>query len=236
MEIFKIVIKEFVWLGFVLVLTIGILFPMIVVLRIADIQVYPQSADEPFSPMLLFISLFAQNLSLIICAFWRRKFEKQRLEAWNIQANQQAFLKKLLIGIIAGFVILAAVYCQEFILTFFFDEAVLTESAWNQVRSYSLNEKIVVLLVGAIFSPVVEELYFREAMFGSIYRQGFPAFAMFFSCAVFGIIHLNFLHIFAYFIYGIGFALVYLKTKSLISSITAHILINSILLSILLFW
>jgi uncharacterized protein len=235
MEILKIVFKEFAWLGFVLILTIGIVLTVVVVLSVANIKVYPQSADESIPPMLLFVSLMAQNISLVICAFWRRKFEKDRLKDWSIQANQLAFFKKIAIGIIAGFAILVAVYCEEFILTFFFDKAVLTKSAWDQVRNFSSNEKIGVLLFGAIFSPIVEELYFREAMFGSIYRHGFPAFAMFFSCAIFGIIHANFLHIFAYFIYGIGFALVYLKTKSLISSVAAHILINSILLSIFLF-
>jgi membrane protease YdiL (CAAX protease family) len=236
MEIFKIIIKEFAWFVVVISITIAIVIPLVIIAGIANIQIYPQSLDEPVSPLFVFGALIAQNLSLLTCALWRRKFEKEVLAVWNIQARAIPFLTKVSIGILFGVAMIVAVYCQEFILTYFFDKTVLEESVWGEVRNFSFNNKIFMLILGAIFSPIVEELYFREAMFGSIYRQGFPAFAMFFSCAIFGIIHLNFIHIFAYLIYGIGFALIYLKTKSLISSITAHILINSIFLSIVLFW
>jgi membrane protease YdiL (CAAX protease family) len=236
-EILKIVVKEIAWLLFAILLFLLVsflsLFILIIIEQIFSVNITTFNNEVSSIPFLFFF--FVQLLALLICSLWRGRTEGDKLNKWKENKKNLSLIKLLGLGIFTGFVLATAVYLQEIILYQFFDEGLLTNYRWNEINSFSLGAKFIFLLLAGIGAPIVEELYFREAMLGSIHRRGFPNFAMFFSCAVFGIIHLNFMHIFAYLIYGVGFSLLFIKTSSLIPSIAAHILINTLILYIFLF-
>lgn len=85
----------------------------------------------------------------------------------------------------------------------------------------------VMVLVIAIIGPILEEFVFRRVVFGSfIQTQGFWLSAII-SSIVFAAIHFDFTHILLYTICGLIFAFLYYKTKRLLASIVAHVLLNS---------
>ncbi len=85
----------------------------------------------------------------------------------------------------------------------------------------------IMVIVIAVIGPILEEFVFRRVVFGSfIQTQGFWLSAII-SSVVFAAIHFEFTHILLYTICGLVFAFLYWKTKRLLTSIVAHILLNS---------
>ena len=85
----------------------------------------------------------------------------------------------------------------------------------------------VMVIVIAIIGPILEEFVFRRVIFGSFFQVwGFWLSAII-SAIVFAAIHFDFTHILLYTICGLIFAFLYYKTKRLLTSIVAHILLNS---------
>lgn len=84
----------------------------------------------------------------------------------------------------------------------------------------------------AIIGPTLEEIIFRRVVFGSLVQvQGFWISAIV-SGIVFAAVHLEFSHILIYTVSGLVFAFIYHKTKRLLASIVAHILLNSYVVTI----
>lgn len=82
---------------------------------------------------------------------------------------------------------------------------------------------ITVVLIG----PILEEIIFRRVIFGSLLQaQGFWI-ATLVSAIVFAAVHIDFTHILLYTVCGLIFAYLYYKTKRLLTSIVAHILLNA---------
>ncbi|WP_096438528.1 CPBP family intramembrane glutamic endopeptidase [Alteribacter populi] len=78
----------------------------------------------------------------------------------------------------------------------------------------------------AVFAPVMEEIVFRQVIFGSLYRRfGFWIGALG-SGFLFAVVHMDFENILVYLIMGITFSYLYLKTKRIIVPIIAHAGIN----------
>ena len=85
----------------------------------------------------------------------------------------------------------------------------------------------VMIIVIAVIGPILEEFVFRRVIFGSFFQVwGFWLSAVV-SAIVFAAIHFDFTHILLYTICGLVFAFLYYKTKRLLTSIVAHILLNS---------
>ena len=83
------------------------------------------------------------------------------------------------------------------------------------------------IIVIAVIGPILEEFVFRRVIFGSFFQVwGFWLSAIV-SAIVFAAIHFDFTHILLYTICGLIFAFLYYKTKRLLTSIVAHILLNS---------
>lgn len=85
----------------------------------------------------------------------------------------------------------------------------------------------IMIVVIAIIGPILEEFVFRRVIFGSFFQVwGFWLSAIV-SAIVFAAIHFDFTHILLYTICGLIFAFLYYKTKRLLTSIVAHVLLNS---------
>ncbi|MER1999827.1 MAG: type II CAAX endopeptidase family protein [Lysinibacillus sp.] len=85
----------------------------------------------------------------------------------------------------------------------------------------------VMIIVIALIGPILEEFVFRRVIFGSLIQvQGFWISAII-SGIIFAAIHFDFTHILLYTVCGLIFAFLYHKTKRLLTSIIAHILLNT---------
>lgn len=84
----------------------------------------------------------------------------------------------------------------------------------------------IMILATVVLGPILEELVFRRVVFGSIVQSQNFWVAGIISSIIFGLIHLDFTHIILYTISGLIFAFLYYKTKRLLTSIIAHMLLN----------
>lgn len=81
-------------------------------------------------------------------------------------------------------------------------------------------------LIVVVFAPVLEEIIFRKILFGEIYKRTNFFVAVLISALVFGAVHGDFLHLLQYFVMGVIFAALYVKTKRIIVPIITHGLMN----------
>lgn len=77
-----------------------------------------------------------------------------------------------------------------------------------------------------IFGPIMEELVFRRVIFGSLNQVTNFWIATAVSALFFALVHWEFVHILLYFTTGLVLAFLYQKTKSLLTPIIAHMLLN----------
>ncbi|MFD2924499.1 CPBP family intramembrane glutamic endopeptidase [Halobacillus naozhouensis] len=83
------------------------------------------------------------------------------------------------------------------------------------------------ILLPVVFAPITEEIIFRKVIFGSIYKRSNFFVAVLVSALIFGAFHFDFKHMLVYFSMGVVFAFLYIKTKSIITPIIAHMAMNS---------
>ncbi|SOB98522.1 hypothetical protein SAMN05880501_10237 [Ureibacillus xyleni] len=84
----------------------------------------------------------------------------------------------------------------------------------------------IMIVTTVLFGPILEEFVFRRVVFGSIIQTQNFWVAGFVSSIIFAAIHLDFTHIILYTISGFVFAFLYYKTKRILTSIIAHMLLN----------
>lgn len=84
----------------------------------------------------------------------------------------------------------------------------------------------IMILAIVVFGPILEELVFRRVIFGSLIQKYNFFVSALVSGIVFAAIHLEFEHIILYTICGFVFAFLYYKTKRIITSIIAHMMLN----------
>ncbi|QGM32465.1 CPBP family intramembrane metalloprotease [Bacillus sp. N3536] len=77
-----------------------------------------------------------------------------------------------------------------------------------------------------LFAPILEELIFRRIIFGTLLPKTNFFVAALVSSLSFAVIHFEFTHILIYAVSGFIFAFIYYKTKRIITSIIAHMLLN----------
>ncbi|MBA2175822.1 CPBP family intramembrane metalloprotease [Halobacillus locisalis] len=88
-------------------------------------------------------------------------------------------------------------------------------------------ESPLFILLPVVFAPITEEIIFRKIIFGSIYKRTNFIVAVLISALAFGAFHFDFLHMLVYFSMGIVFAFLYVKTRSIITPIVAHMAMNT---------
>ena len=84
----------------------------------------------------------------------------------------------------------------------------------------------IMILASVVLGPILEELVFRRVVFGSIVQTQNFWVAGIISSIIFALIHLDFTHIILYTISGFVFAFLYYKTRRLLTSIIAHMMLN----------
>lgn len=88
-------------------------------------------------------------------------------------------------------------------------------------------QNIWFLLLPAIIGPIIEELVFRKVIFGSLRnRMGVHASAVV-AALIFAVVHMDLEHTLIYFVMGLVFTFLYVKTNRIIVPIIAHMSMNT---------
>lgn len=104
----------------------------------------------------------------------------------------------------------------------------ITQGSENTQMFVTIAEAAPVAILSiAIFAPILEELIFRRVIFGSLVQTTNFFIAGLVSAIVFALIHFDFTHILLYAVSGFIFAFLYYKTKRILTSIIAHMLLNA---------
>lgn len=85
---------------------------------------------------------------------------------------------------------------------------------------------ILMVVISFTLGPIIEELFFRGYLLNKWGAKFGVGKAVIISSLLFAILHFNFILLFPYFIAGIFYSLVYLKTKKLIVPIILHSVSN----------
>lgn len=99
----------------------------------------------------------------------------------------------------------------------------------SRIESFSYMETIPFIISALFLAPIKEEILFRGLLL-RIFSKNNIKYGIFFSSLIFSFMHGE--DFFSYFVGGLLLALVYIKSKSLYSSILCHSLVNITGLSI----
>jgi len=106
---------------------------------------------------------------------------------------------------------------------------------YEGIRGAPLWQYVLLLAGGAVLAPLAEESFFRGYVFTACLREKGPWQAYLFSAGLFAVAHLNLPALLPIFVLGLGFAFVKARTGSLLPTMVAHALNNTMALSVLYF-
>jgi len=177
------------------------------------------------------------NISLIISIyiipiFWiGYHFKKRDISIRYYLSKPTSFpLKKIFLSaIMTMFFGLGMLLLVVTFLSLILPESSSTEKTNEIVESYSMWFILFKALILAFMAPICEEILFRGFLLGRFtYKFGLKR-AIVFSSICFGVLHIT--NVFGATMLGIISCLLYLKTKSLLPSIIAHLINNIIVAS-----
>lgn len=84
------------------------------------------------------------------------------------------------------------------------------------------------ILSPVLFAPLLEEIVFRKAIFGSMYEKTNFLIASVLSSGLFALAHFNITHMITYFVIGMALSCLYVKTNRLIVPIIVHMTLNAL--------
>jgi len=90
----------------------------------------------------------------------------------------------------------------------------------------------LLVIVVSIIGPILEEIIFRQIIFGSLYKKFNFFISGLISSLIFAAVHMDFTHILIYTAMGFTFAFLYVQTKRIIVPIFAHVAMNTFVVAV----
>jgi membrane protease YdiL (CAAX protease family) len=103
------------------------------------------------------------------------------------------------------------------------------------IKAFPAAGFLAVMFAGGVLAPMAEELYFRGFVFRTYLIAKGPLAAYVFGSALFALLHLNLPAVLPIFLLGALFSAAYHRTGSIIPSMVAHAVNNSVAFVILYF-
>lgn len=143
---------------------------------------------------------------------------------WKIYKGSKASLPiSILWGIVGFFMVLIGQSIGAWIES----GLGIKQGSENTASLLSITDVAPIAIIAIVFfGPILEEFVFRRVVFGSLVQTTNFFVAALVSSIVFALIHLDFPHIIIYAISGFIFAFLYHRTKRIITSIIAHMMLN----------
>ncbi|WP_052951958.1 CPBP family intramembrane glutamic endopeptidase [Paraclostridium benzoelyticum] len=171
-------------------------------------------------------------LIILICLKISKKIFPGKNKEFN-ESKSRFLLKKNMVScicMILGFVLVKSVIISNWIL---YLHIVPSKNIFNTyMQNATIINTIVISIQVIIIGPIIEELIFRKILLGKLLEKfsNKPIKAIVYSALIFGIVHLNIIQGVAAFGGGIILGLIYYYTKSIKTTIFAHILNNFLII------
>jgi uncharacterized protein len=141
------------------------------------------------------------------------------------QAREKGIGQIILWSILGFFLVMIAQGVSSVIERFII--GVDTASENTLVLMQVAREIPVFLIIITILGPILEELVFRKAIFGSLYKRMNFFFSAIISGVLFAVLHMDFSHLLTYIAAATVFAFLYVETKKIIVPIIVHMSMNT---------
>lgn len=144
------------------------------------------------------------------------------MKFYNVQRSFRSNISVILTILAVVAVVFGSVACN------IINEALDLQNIMEQ-QFVDMSSNIIGILAIAIIGPFAEEVVFRGAVCRSLLKKGVPTgLTILISAMLFGLIHFNPAQIPFAFLMGLMFGYIYCRTGSLVPTIIAHILNNSV--------
>jgi uncharacterized protein len=161
-------------------------------------------------------------IALIVVLIILNRSEKHRIDDRSIPLPMGKSLSWAVGGIFLAFIAQYAAAIVEQLLG-------IKMGSDNTQRIIQLIETFpMVVVVSSIIGPILEEIVFRKIIFGSLHKRFSFFISALISSIIFGLAHFEPAHLILYSAMGFTFAFLYNKTKRILVSIIAHVMMNTI--------
>jgi uncharacterized protein len=150
---------------------------------------------------------------------------------WVHMVKEQAFKQLLTWGLTGGTLSLSVQYLWSKIQLYVFDFIPVSLNT-NQLLNAVKSSPGMILFI-CLVCPILEEIVFRKMIYDSLKRKIGMLAASSVSAFLFSLIHFDFVNLLVYMLIGLIFSWIYIKSKNILASIVAHVLMNSVVLIIL---
>lgn len=151
---------------------------------------------------------------------------RSSLENFGLTANRLG--RNVVIGLLAGGVLLGvSMYSERLYATTLFDTPVQHPLITQIEQAVSWQQLLIPVLLAGLAAPVAEEMLYRLFTFLPLKERFGLWGGAIASAVIFALLHFNAYWLAETIIVGVGLALLYYWTGSLISSIVAHSFINT---------
>ncbi|WLR42162.1 CPBP family intramembrane metalloprotease [Bacillus carboniphilus] len=175
------------------------------------------------------IGSFIVCLGITICLLWHERYQRNEL------IGKPVSIPISISWIISGvFIALIAQGIAASIEMYIFNIEPGSENT-EMITSF-IQQIPVLILVTSIIGPILEEIIFRKILFGVIYSKSNFIIAALISSLLFSVVHGDLEHTLIYTAMGFTFAFLYYQTKRIIVPIMAHVLMNTFVVAIQLFY
>ncbi|WP_102336367.1 CPBP family intramembrane glutamic endopeptidase [Salimicrobium jeotgali] len=164
-------------------------------------------------------------ISFTIATVWMLLLLKPELQEKSDRSKSGVII---LWGIAGFFLALFAQNIAGMIEMYLFNSS--PESENTEMLTNIASQSPIFILLPVIFAPITEEIIFRKIIFGSIYKRTNFLLAVFISSLAFAAFHFDFTHLLVYFAAGSVFAFLYVRTKSIITPMITHMILNSLVM------
>lgn len=171
------------------------------------------SSNNALVLIFVYQPIIYQLLSFLVALFVLKKLNIEQYFQSNIHINYRIFFIVLIV-MVAGKVISLHFYKPSFP---------------NQITSLLINSPLLLFLFSLdfiILTPIIEEFIYRGILFSEINNNTSFPLAIIASSIIWGLMHTS--QFIGVFIFGILLAFLYERTKSLLSCIIVHSIVNTI--------
>lgn len=206
--------------------TKGIIFSYIIA-QLGSLIIYPillllfQNQNDF---LLASISMTISFLLGFILTFWFIRDERDQL-------LQTTFSHSLNYAMVGFMVAIFGQMVLSLLISFFIDSGVDTETEQYILEMSEIS--LLYLVIPVLIGPILEELVFRYALLGSFLKRMKTSYAVILSSLLFGILHGSLTNLVIYVFCGIVFSVIYIKTRSILTSIMAHSFMNGFVMVML---
>lgn len=167
-------------------------------------------------------------LGLLVTVFFILR-DKDFFKKAFVGGKKSSLSEAILWGLL-GFVM---VLCAQMLAGYIEQKLGITGGSENTATLSAIaSASPIIILSIVLIGPFLEEVVFRRIIFGSLNQTTNFFLATIVSAIMFGLVHMELSHILTYVSTGLVLAFLYNKTQRLLTTVIAHILLNSFVIFI----